>query len=173
MRDEWLQVQSASSTLVQEGFHVPLLGPAHVADGIVDAGFLIERIVATRAVRARQEERQLLVVVGTARDLHTDRTHHNHAASIPAKLTCQLHWIVRSGSRRNQYAVDPSTTRKCRCLREHVIGAQHGCVCTQFARQLDLRWVEIDAQYATTCSLDELKRDLADETQTDDRKNFA
>src|SRR3954451_19570160 len=50
----------------QERVHVALLGPADVADRIVDPVQLVARVVAARPVRARQAEVELLRVEGTA-----------------------------------------------------------------------------------------------------------
>src|SRR5438874_11643308 len=52
----------------EESFHVPFLGPAHKAVGVVDAAFLVGGVVAAWAVGARVAYLQFLLIVKLARN---------------------------------------------------------------------------------------------------------
>src|SRR5579859_2429786 len=71
---------------VQEGFHVAPLGPAYVPDGVVEAAFLVLRIVSSGPIGAGKGERQLFHVHVAARNAHADSAHDDYATTIAENL---------------------------------------------------------------------------------------
>src|SRR6266850_362795 len=110
MADETLGPHRADGALVQERFHVALLGPAHVPGRIVVAKLLLRRIVAARPVRPRLVKGELLVVVRPPRDLHAYGAYDHDPCPVPAHVPRQDHGIVGTGRRADEDPVDAAAS---------------------------------------------------------------
>src|SRR5262245_46672354 len=93
VRDEWREIQWQ----LEESFHVALLGPADVADGVIDAVFFVERVVPARAVAAAETEIEFFAEENVARDFHAGHTDHDNAAPVATELTGEFDRLVAIG----------------------------------------------------------------------------
>ena len=71
VRDELVDAQRAGREQVEDGLEIAALGPPDVADGIVEAALLVVPVVPSGPVRARDGERQLLLVEHAAVEVET------------------------------------------------------------------------------------------------------
>jgi hypothetical protein len=86
VRDQRLDLDAAGFHALEELGHVAALGPAHVAERIIDAALFVGRIVAARTVRTRQHERKLLVVIHAVRKVHLRDAHDDDAPAVAAQF---------------------------------------------------------------------------------------
>ncbi len=99
MFDETGDIELPGSQQRQEGFHVPLLGPADISDGVIDAPFLVLRVVPSRTIRARKHQRKLFSVHVCPRHSHAHGAHDDHATTIPQNFGGRLSRLRRIGRR--------------------------------------------------------------------------
>ena len=98
--DERLDVDLPGRDELEKRGHVAPLGPADVADRIVEPALLVLAVVAARPVRARHAQLELLLVVRGARHLHPDVADDHDAAAVAAELARRARPGRRSSSRR-------------------------------------------------------------------------
>ena len=90
MRHQSTRLQLALGDQVEERRHVALLGPAHVANRVVDAVLLVGAVVAAWPIRARQPKLQLLFVVRVARHVHADHADGDDHGAVARQAGRQL-----------------------------------------------------------------------------------
>ena len=100
VRDQRLDVQPALGDEAEDLGHVALLGPAHVAGRVVDGQLLVQGVVAPGPVRARELERELLLVERRAGHVHADVADHDHRAAVAGELAGELDRARRPWCRR-------------------------------------------------------------------------
>ena len=108
MRRERIDVELALGHEREDGLHVALLRPPHVVVRVVDPALLVRRVVAPRAVRHRDLDLQLLVVVGIARDVHPHGAHDDDLPLAPGDLASQLDGAVALRGGRNERVIGPA-----------------------------------------------------------------
>src|SRR5207245_9869301 len=91
----------------EESFHVPFLGPAHKAVGVIDTTFLVTGVVAAWAVGARVAHLQFLLVVKLARNIDAHVAHDYHDAAIAGEPARELNRLRRAGGRGDDDRVRP------------------------------------------------------------------
>ena len=159
---------------LQERFHVALLRPAHVADGIIQPLFLVKRIVAARPATAGESEIEFLAIKQIARHFHARHADHDDAPAVAANFCSQHDRFVRFRGSRDDDRVHAETVRQPRRDSLHLIARDNGdfvaaATLGQFARRL----THVDAEHAAARRFRNLHRQLPDQSQTDDRDSFA
>ncbi|AUX21507.1 uncharacterized protein SOCEGT47_019930 [Sorangium cellulosum] len=152
----------------QHRLEVAALRPAHVADRVVVAALLVRGIVAPRAVAARDDELQLLVVVRLARDLDRHHPDRHHAGPVARDVTRGDQRLVRRRRGRDHHRVraDPARER-AHDLDRIVARGHHAGDRPARLRPLDLGRVEIDADDVAAVRREELHRDLPEQPEAD------
>ena len=86
VRNKGAHVELALRHELDHRGHVAIFGPADISRRIVIALIFVAAIVASGAVGARHEQRQLLFVVELARHVHADLAHDHDAGAITGQL---------------------------------------------------------------------------------------
>ena len=168
MRDQPRRLHGARRDQVEERFHVALLGPAHVADGVIDAVFFVRPVVAAGPVRARQPHLQLFLVVGVARHVHADHAHGDHHGAIAGQAWRELDRIARARRGGDQNGIGAAPEAEGAHLVDEVrVGSQTRAVSALGARELDLVGGHVDAEDPAAGRLEQLHRQLADQAEAD------
>ncbi len=168
VRDHRVQVDQAAPDQVQERLHVALLGPAHVADRVVDAPALVVRVVAAGAVGARQAQVELLHVERLARHLHAHVAHHDHRGAVAGQAGGQLDRVGGPGGGAEQDRVGARLQVAARVERRPLVRLGSGG-----AGQPDRVRVEVDGQDAAAGRERDPHRELADDPEPDDHDGRA
>src|SRR4029453_16023623 len=84
----------AAGQQVEEAAQVAPLGPADVADRVVDPALLVDRVIAAGAVGAREADVQLLGVVVVPGQVQPALADVDHAGTVARQLSGQLDGLV-------------------------------------------------------------------------------
>ena len=84
--DQRLGVDGADGDKPDELFQVALLGPANVAERVVDPALLVAGVIASRPVGARVPQIDLVIQEVLRVDIELDVADHNHPALPPGDL---------------------------------------------------------------------------------------
>ena len=103
--DELGRPHLALGDQAQEGFHVALLGPANLADRVVEPMELVVRVVAARPVGAGESQLELLLVQGRSRQLQANVADDHHPAPVAREGGRQQHRIVRFGGGADEHRI--------------------------------------------------------------------
>ena len=69
-----VDVYSPAGNQIDYRFHISLLGPSHVTDRVVVTFLFVVRIVASRAIRARQPQLEFFRIKPVTRQIHADQS---------------------------------------------------------------------------------------------------
>ena len=97
MRHQWRHVQPSVRQQVQHRLEVALLGPAHEADGVVQALRFVTRVIAPRAVGTGDLKAQLLVVEVRPRQFQAHDPDQDDAPALAAHLGGLMHRLIAAG----------------------------------------------------------------------------
>src|SRR5579862_158560 len=109
MRDQALEIEFALGEKLQKSIHIARLGPAHVADGVVDSLLLVSCIVTSWTIGTRYAELEFLFVKGSAWNLHSNRSHGDDDRSIACDCGGQVNRIIAASLRGDHDRVDSVT----------------------------------------------------------------
>ena len=98
-RDERCDVEGAVGQQREEAGDVALLGPAHVAQRVVDAVELVAVVVAARAVGAREPDVELLLVVGVPGQVEARLADVDDAGPVASQPRGELDGLVARPAR--------------------------------------------------------------------------
>ena len=125
------------------------------------------RIVSSRTVATRDDDLELLLVVGLARDLDRQQAHDGHARPVPRQLPRQSQRLCRR-------AEAVMTTESAPCPRDTPGPPQRRRRTRDGARDrttghraIDLAAIDVDPDDVASVRRKKLDRDLADEPETD------
>ena len=118
-------------------------------------------------------ERQFLVVVGPPRDLHADGADDDHACTVATDFAGEHDGIVGAGRGADENAVYATAVAQHRDGASDIPLAVHPCIRSKLEGQGDLSVVEIDAEHLAARRPQELRRDLADQSEADDGESLA
>src|SRR5262245_37004301 len=90
------RLHGSSGDQIEKGLHVALLGPAHIAERVIDAILFIRTVVTTWAVRPRETDLQLLLVVGVARHVHADHADGDYHGPVAGEARRELNRVARA-----------------------------------------------------------------------------
>src|SRR6185437_11720803 len=82
MRNQATDIEPPVRHHVEHRLEIALLGPPYEAERIILPLLLVERIITTRSIRARDLETQLLLVEVGAGKLKAGHSHQNDAAAF-------------------------------------------------------------------------------------------
>jgi hypothetical protein len=80
---------------VDEARHVSPLGPADIANRIIDPTFLVVRVIAARTVGTTEPDIQLLLVIILPGKIEAALTDVHHPPPVSSKRDCELGGFVR------------------------------------------------------------------------------
>ncbi len=173
MRDQRREPHRARRHEPEELLHVAALGPAHIADRIIDALLFVRGIVAARPVRAREAQLQFLLVIDLSRDLHPHGADHRDDRAVARNRAREFDRIAGVGRGSDDHGIDAVAARKIGHAPRDVVAATDAVVRAELARERDLRVIEIDAENAAAGRLEDLHRQLAEQPQPDDGHRVA
>ena len=171
VRDEFGRTQCAGCDHLHDGLHVALLGPANVAVGIVNAAFLVLRIVPSGSVRAAEAEVDFLLVVLVARQVHADESRGDDLALLAADFRGDRHRFValrRGGDEHSVHAL--SARERHRLLSQILRDKLHPPALFQ---PLYSRGARVEADDAAAAGLGHLHGELSEQTESDDADGLA
>ncbi len=156
---------------LQEGLHVPPLGPANIGKWVVVPAFLVSGIVAARSVGHGQPEIQLLAVVLIALEVHSDHADEDDAALGPRDDRRGIDRLVALGRRRDDDRVrSPALGERLGRLDESRVA---GGIGAKRAREVAFRWDRVEAQHLAPVGLEQLHRQLTEEAEAHDHHALA
>ena len=172
--DQRLEIDPAFRHEPQVFAHVAVLGPAHVGQRIIESALLVVRVVATGAVRARDEEVEFLGVKIGAVQIQPDIADQHDAAFFPAHLERRRDDRIRRRGRRDDDAVGPRAVRQPRDLLgvAAVVGVDAD-VLAEFLRDANASAIQVGADDATTIGAEQLGGELAENAEADHDEGFA
>src|ERR1700683_532087 len=103
--DQRIQIKFAIGEKFEKSSHVARFGPAHVADGIVDAFLLIGCVIPAGSIGARDAKVEFLLVKKSSRDIHRDRSHSDDYGAIARHCSGKIYWVVAGRLRRDEDCV--------------------------------------------------------------------
>ena len=174
MCDQAVQRQHVGGGELQESHQVSLFSPAHVPNGIIDSVFLVQRIVATRTIAPGHHQLDFLLKEEFARYLKPDRSHGDDTPMVSAALRCQYQGVVGRRACGDERGVDADIVgQRANHLQGVLLADHHPGVCSQRRRQTDAGGIHVDGHDAAARAPRQLYRELADDTQADDRHRAA
>ena len=174
MRHQWRHVQPSVRQQVQHRLEVALLGPAHEADGVVQALRFVTRVIAPRAVGTGDLKAQLLVVEVRPRQFQAHDPDQDDAPALAAHLGGLMHRLIAAGGGGDNDRIHPAPAGEGPAHRHRVLtGGQVDGFGAKVARQGQLGRVEVDAQYPAALGAQQLHRQQANQPQTGDHHRLA
>ena len=159
-------IHAPAGHYVEDGFEVPLLGPANETYRVVDPLLFVRRIVTAGTVRAGYLEAELLLVEVRPRQLEAGHADEHDAPAPPAHQRPLVHRLVAAGGGRDQHAIYAAPARERRGRRQGILaGGQVHDVGAELPRQRQLAGIVVDPQHAAPVGAQQLHRHQADQAE--------
>jgi len=158
---------------VEHRSEVAALGPAHVGIGVVEPAVFVDRVVAARPVGGAHADVEFLGVEEPPVEFHPDRADDRDHAALAAQFSGQRQGRARLRRRADQDAVGAVAVGEPQDGRERIVAAAHDHVRTGLPRDLGAPRVEVHADDAHAGGLQELHRELAEQSESDDDRGLA
>ena len=166
IRDELRHLHGALFEQMEKRLDVPLLGPSDIPERIIASLLFIRTVVSARSVGHRQAELQLFLVIGFARQRHTDRTDDHDPPLLSSDLTGRLHRFVRLGTGGNDDTVDALSLAEGLGCFDQLCRIRHN-IRAQFCGKFTSGAVEVGTQHPASGGLEQLHRQLSEQSQPD------
>ena len=157
---------------LQNGLHVPTLGPAHIGQRVVDPPLFVGGVIAPRSRGARHHQVELLPVERLPEQVHADAPDDDHAATGPRHLEALVHRLaaLRPGRQQDGVRADAG------CVAEHGfhrirLAGDDSALGAQALGEPDPVLHHVDPDHASPGGSQDLHREEADEAEPhhDDR----
>ena len=170
--DQRSEVEAPGRHQGEGRLHVALLGPAHIADRVVEPALLVLTVVAPRPVGAGDAEAQLLLEERGPRELDRHFTDEDQRSSVPAEPGTELQGLALAGARGHQGGVDPGAAGQGadQLLRD---ADQRGAVGVGSLEPGQPALVDVEGEDLATGGAQKLACEPSDQAAADHRDPFA
>src|SRR5262249_50627811 len=145
--DERLDLDAPLRDQLEVRLHVPVLGPANVAERVIVAVHFVRRVVAAGSVRRAHQEIDLLPVEHVALHLQADVADNDYDAFGPRDLHRQVDHGVGLGCGGDEGTIDTASAGGIAYQRLQRIGIAGAIREPSARRALDAFGIEIEADY--------------------------
>ena len=174
VRDEPRYRELALRDQIEEGLHVAVGRPAHVADRVVVAAREIVRLVDPRPHRAAEEEIDLFAEPCAPFQLDGRVAQAHHAAAVAHQHGGELDRTEVLGGGGEQHRIDAETAACAQRVVEGLIGLRTASrLGTVLQRERALARVEVDSDHAASVRAAKLHQELPEQAEADDGDAFA
>ena len=163
--DQPLHPDIAPGDQLQEGGHVPALGPADVGQGVVDAVSLVGRVVTARAVGTADDQPDFLLEERAAFEIETDVPDDDDAALEAADLNRLAHYLAGARRCTEQHRVGAVSAGERGHRSREIRIRQVRALSPQGARQLHPERIQVAGQHAGARGARQLGGDLPHQPQ--------
>ena len=158
---------------VEEGLHVPVGGPAHVADRVIITAREIVRLVDPCPHRTAEEEIDLLAEPGAPFQLDRGVAQAHHAAAVAHQHGCELDRSEVLCGGGEQHRIDTETGACAQRVVERLVGLRTASRLGAVLRcERALAGVEVHSDHAASVRAAKLHEELPEQAEPDDGDAF-